>query len=106
MPRAAASTPPHSHSIVLSYGNALIFQRKFFLHATKNRLCDPSENRALDFKREFRRFRTCSVSMTIGINRSILADSASMIGRTGSGKKTVSPPAATINWMKIPPSAI
>jgi hypothetical protein len=40
----------HSHSIVLTYGNALMFQRKFFLRTAKNRLADPSENRALEFQ--------------------------------------------------------
>jgi hypothetical protein len=38
----------------------------------KNRLPNPSENCALDFKREFRRFGICSVSPTIGIDWSIL----------------------------------
>ena len=63
--------PPHSHSIVLSDGNALNFQRKFFMCATKNRLTDPSENRALDFKHEFGRAAVCSVSATIANDRSI-----------------------------------
>jgi hypothetical protein len=75
----------------LCHGNALTFQRKFFLLATKNRLADPSKNHALDFKHEFGRSAVCSVSATIGINRSILADSARMIGWTRSIKKTVSP---------------
>jgi hypothetical protein len=65
------AAPPHSHSMVLSHGNALIFQRKFFLRTAKNRLTDPSEIFALDFKHEFRRSAICSVSATIGINRSI-----------------------------------
>jgi hypothetical protein len=62
---------PSSHSIVLSDGSALIFQRKFFQYTTKNRLADPSEISALEFKGESRRFRSRSVSRTIGINRSI-----------------------------------
>jgi len=37
----------------------------------KNRLSDPSEISALEFKGEFRRFRICSVSTTIGIDRLI-----------------------------------
>ncbi|MET4291218.1 hypothetical protein ABIB06_002567 [Bradyrhizobium sp. LB8.2] len=37
---------------------------KFFLHAMKNRLPDPSEICALEFKGEFRRFKICSVSAT------------------------------------------
>jgi len=49
----------------------LTFQCKFFLRIAKNRLTDPSEIRALDFKDEFRRFATCSVSTTIGIDQSI-----------------------------------
>jgi hypothetical protein len=50
----------------------LIWQCKFFLRTTKNRLANPSENCALDFKREFRRSATWSVSATIGIVWSIL----------------------------------
>ncbi|ESW87697.1 hypothetical protein X772_11580 [Mesorhizobium sp. LSJC280B00] len=37
----------------------------------KNRLPDPSEICALEFKGEFRRFKICSVSATIGIDWSI-----------------------------------
>jgi hypothetical protein len=44
-------------------------KRKFFLTITKNRLADPSEICALEFKEEFRRSAICSVSATIGINR-------------------------------------
>jgi hypothetical protein len=69
--QSIASGSPHSHSIVLSHGNALNFQRKFFLCATKNRLTDPSENRALEFKGEFRRFGIRSVSATIANDWSI-----------------------------------
>jgi hypothetical protein len=58
----------------LSDDNALIYQRNFFLHTTKNRLLDPSEIRALDFKGEFRRFEISSVSATIDIDWSILAN--------------------------------
>jgi hypothetical protein len=61
----------HSHSIILSDDNALIYQRKFFRRTAKNRLNDPSEIRALEFKREFRRSLIFSVSGTIGIHRSI-----------------------------------
>src|ERR1700746_2293054 len=46
-------------------------RRKFFLHTVKDRLADPSEICALEFKGEFRRFAICSVSGTIGINRPI-----------------------------------
>ena len=84
-------SPPHSHSIILSDGNALIFRCNFFLRTRKNRLPDPSEICALDFKAEFRQFGICSVSATIGINWSILF----VVGRdsvVGSAvKKTVSP---------------
>jgi hypothetical protein len=68
------STPqyaPHSHSIVLKDHNALIWQHKSLPPTTKNRLADPSEICALDFARQFPRFRICQVSATIGINRSI-----------------------------------
>jgi hypothetical protein len=41
---------PHSHSIVLRDRNALNFKCKFFLWTTKNRLSDPSEISALEFK--------------------------------------------------------
>jgi hypothetical protein len=44
---------------------------QFFSPATKNRFLDPSQRSALDFKREFRRSAICSVSATIGIDRSI-----------------------------------
>jgi hypothetical protein len=71
----AALRSPHSHSMILDHGNALIFQRKFFLRTTKNHLPDPSESCALEFKEEFRRFRICSVSATIGIDRSIFCNS-------------------------------
>ena len=40
--------PPHSHSIILSHGNALTCQRKFFPRTMKNRLPNPSEICALD----------------------------------------------------------
>ena len=62
----------HSHSIVFSHGNALDFQCKFFLCTTKNRLADPSEICALDFKRKFRRSVICPDSATIGIDWSII----------------------------------
>ncbi|MGH6710269.1 MAG: hypothetical protein ACREEK_14985 [Bradyrhizobium sp.] len=64
----------HSHSIVLSDRNALNSKCKFFPLATKNRLLDPSEICALDFKEKFRRFRICSVSATIGNDWSILLE--------------------------------
>jgi hypothetical protein len=57
--------------MILSYGNALIFQRKFFPRTAKNRLLDPSETCALDFKGEFRRSAICSVSTTIDVDRTI-----------------------------------
>jgi hypothetical protein len=46
-------------------------QGKFFPYTLKHRALKPSEIRALDFKGEFRRSAICSVSATIGINRSI-----------------------------------
>jgi hypothetical protein len=66
--RQGIAIVPHSHSIILSHGNALNFQYKFFLRTTKNRLAEPSEICALDFKHEFRRSAICSVSATIGID--------------------------------------
>jgi hypothetical protein len=56
----------------LSDRNALNFQSKRFPLTPKNRLVDPSEIRALDFKHEFRRSAICSVSATIGIDWSNL----------------------------------
>ena len=81
---------PHSHSIVLSHGNALIWQCEFFLRTLENQLCDPSEICALDFKREFRRFGIGSVSATIDNNRSIF-DSRAATSRDplGTKKRTV-----------------
>jgi hypothetical protein len=46
-------------------------QGTFFPYTLKHRALKPSEIRALDFKGEFRRSAICSVSATIGINRSI-----------------------------------
>jgi hypothetical protein len=48
------------------------FQVKIFPHTTKHRLSDPSKICALEFKGEFRRFGICSVSVTIGVDWSIL----------------------------------
>jgi len=62
---------PHSRSILSRHRNALTFQRKFILHATRNRLTDPSKILVRDFKQEFRRSAIGSVSATIGIDRSI-----------------------------------
>jgi hypothetical protein len=44
---------------------------QFFPLTAKNRPGDPSEIRALEFKGEFRRSAICSISGTIGIDRSI-----------------------------------
>lgn len=59
--------PPHSHSIVLSDDNALIYRRKFIRPIAKNRLPDPSKICAPDFKREFSQSATSSVSATIDL---------------------------------------
>jgi hypothetical protein len=56
----------------------------------KNRLPDPSEICALDFKHEFRRFRICPVSATIGINWSIFYVVAATALSARLQKKTVS----------------
>ena len=68
------TSPNHSHSIVLSHGNALNFQSKFFLCEMKNRLPDPSEICALDFKHEFGRSAVCLVSATIDNDWSIFSN--------------------------------
>jgi len=60
-----------SHSMVQGYDNALIYQRKFFGPTAKNRPAGPSKIRALEFKREFRRFEFSPVSATIDNDRSI-----------------------------------
>jgi hypothetical protein len=61
----------YSHSIIPWHDNVLICQHKVFLHLSKNRIPDPSENRALEFKGEFPQFGIRSVSATIDIDRSI-----------------------------------
>jgi hypothetical protein len=71
----------------LSDDNALIFQRKFFPRTSKNRIPDPSEYRALEFKGEFRRFGCWSISTTIGINRSIFSLTAADEPTTCNSKK-------------------
>jgi hypothetical protein len=48
----------------------LELQTPIFLRAAKNRAADPSEIRAFEFKREFRRSTISLVSETIDINRS------------------------------------
>jgi hypothetical protein len=57
----------------------------------KNRLLDPSEICALDFKREFRRSAISSVSPTIGTNWSILVSSCHCDRIKPNRKNTVSP---------------
>ncbi len=88
--REGSSESSAPHSIVLTDGNALNSKRKFFLHATKNRLSDPSEISALDFKHEFRQFAICSVSQSIGDDRSIFFQLIENVIDTYHGKKTVS----------------
>jgi hypothetical protein len=55
----------------LSNRNTLNFQNERFPLTSKNRLVDPSEIRALDFKHQFRRSAICAVS-TIGVDWSNL----------------------------------
>jgi len=62
---------PYSHSIVLKHDDAIDLSRKIFPLTTKNRIPDPSEILALEFKGEFRRSAICSVSQTIDIDWSI-----------------------------------
>jgi hypothetical protein len=90
-PKLLHSPPPHSHSIVLSDGSALIFQRNFFLRTKKNRLPDPPKICALDFKREFAPFAISSVSATIGIDWSIFG---SPPARTAASRLSVKRPSA------------
>jgi hypothetical protein len=59
----------------------------------KNRLSDPSEICALEYKGEFRRLGICSVSATIGIDRSIFKVCGES-GVIGSAEKR---PSATTN---------
>jgi hypothetical protein len=70
----------------LSDHNAFIQQREFFPRTTKNLLGDPSEICALDFAEQFPRFRICSISATIGIDRSIFQISGKS-GVTGLSQK-------------------
>ncbi|HEX4077985.1 MAG TPA: hypothetical protein VHX61_03805 [Rhizomicrobium sp.] len=84
------TTPPHSHSIVLSDDNALNYQSKFFPLTMKNRLTDSSEICALEFKGEFRRFGIGLVSATIDIDRSISSSFLGPVQPRGTRKKTVS----------------
>jgi hypothetical protein len=79
----------HSHSIVLSDDNALIFHSIFSAHG-KEPAPNPSKIRALEFKGEFRRFGNYSVSRTIDDNRSIFQDKHhDMLVRFGA-KNTIS----------------
>jgi hypothetical protein len=55
--------------MVSSGHNSLIERRSFFPRTMKNRLPDPSEICALEFKAEFRRFGIGTVSATIGIDQ-------------------------------------
>jgi hypothetical protein len=57
----------------LAHDNTLIYRGKFFLCPLKHRIHDPSEILAVEFKGEFRRSAICSVSATIGIDRSIFS---------------------------------
>jgi hypothetical protein len=87
---SGVSLTPHSHSIVLSHDNALIFRRKIFLRATKNRLADPSKISALEFKGEFRRFGIWSISATISPDWAIFLEMLRAGGISSFPKKTVS----------------
>jgi hypothetical protein len=67
-PNLPQSTPLHAHSIILSDRNALNSAHNFFLHTMKNRLPDPSEICALEFKEnfgdsKFARFQRLSASI-------------------------------------------
>jgi hypothetical protein len=58
--------------MVSSDDNALIYQRNFFSRTRENRLDEPSQICALEFKGEFLRFGIGSVSATIDIDWLIL----------------------------------
>jgi hypothetical protein len=81
---------PHSHSIVFSHRNALIFQRKSFLHTTKNRFADPSKIRAVDFKSRFQGSANSSITTAIDIDRSIFRNLGDEKPYQPGRKKTVS----------------
>jgi hypothetical protein len=81
---------PHSHSIVLRHANPLNTRCKFFMRTPKHRPLDPSENRALDFKGEFRRSAICPVSETIDVDWSIFLEVLREGGAFSLSKKTVS----------------
>jgi hypothetical protein len=68
---------------------------KFFPRTTKNRLPDPSKICAFDFKGKFGRFGICSVSATIGINRSIFVSPGSEPNSDPLAKKR---PSAAHTW--------
>jgi hypothetical protein len=68
----------------------LKYRRKFLLSIVKNRLADPSEVCALEFKEEFRRSAICSVSATIGINRFDSAHPTDYVAVGSPAEKTVS----------------
>jgi hypothetical protein len=83
-----ALLPPSHHSIVQNDGNSLIYQRNFFQDTT-NRLPDPSEIRALEFKHQLRRSMVCSSPAAIGLNRSICLQRRQPRHTGSSQKKTV-----------------
>jgi hypothetical protein len=66
----------------------------------KNRLADPSDIFDLESKQKFRGSATCSVSATIGIDRSIFLNSSSTQGSRVGGKNIVS--AGNDNLQKLP----
>jgi hypothetical protein len=72
------------------HGKALNSRCKFFPRTPKHRSPDPSENRALDFKGEFRRSAICSVSATIDIDWSTFLEVLREGGVSILPKKTVS----------------
>jgi hypothetical protein len=87
----------HKHPKVRLAGpsSAQIFRRTI-----KHRLLDTSEIRALDFKGEFRRSAICSVSATIGINRSIfeIPCENSVIGLAEKRPSAFTPTIASGTW--------
>jgi hypothetical protein len=61
----------HSRAIILSHGNALIFQCRFFFADGQNPTISPSKFFAFDFEGKFARFEFSAVSTTIANDWSI-----------------------------------
>jgi hypothetical protein len=76
-------SPPHSHSIVFEQSYRLEIPGQNSLACNQAPSPRSAEICALDFARQFPQFRICSVSATIGINRSIFDISRNDYPRNG-----------------------